>query len=280
MNPYRLQASAIGLGRWLLLGVALFWSVFPILFMILGSFKEPQDLWAYPPRLISPVTFENYLEIGRFNPTFFAHLWNSVQVTVIGVLVTLLTALAAAYVFARMRAGWLRVPAFFIITIRMFPPIIVIIPLFPLMSALGLLDTLTPLVIAGAAFSVSIATLLLKSFIDDIPIELEEAAVIDGCSRAQAFFHITLPLIAPGLGAVVVFVAVGLWNEYLFPLVFTSSQARTAPVTIAIAISNVEGVRWGMLLAMSTLHLLPMVALVMLVHKQLMHGMTMGAVKG
>jgi multiple sugar transport system permease protein len=216
----------------------------------------------------------------RFNPTYVGDIWNSIQVTFWGVLLTLLAALGAAFVFSRMRLGWLRVPAFFIIAIRMFPPIVVIIPLFPLMNALGLLDTLTPLVIAGAAFGVSIATLLLKAFIDDIPVDLEEAALIDGCTKFQAFYRITLPLIAPGIAAVVVFTAVGLWNEYLFPLVFTSSSARTAPVTIAVSINNVEGIRWGMLLAMSTVHLLPMLILVMLVHKRLVRGMTMGAVKG
>ncbi len=280
MRAYPMRSGFDALVRWGLLGIILVWTTFPIIYMVLGSFKPPADVWAYPPQLLGTMTTQNYAEIMRFNPTFFANMLNSVLVTLYGVILTLLAALGAAFVFARMRVGWLRLPAFFLIAIRMFPPIVVIIPLFPLMSALGLLDTLTPLVLAGAAFGVSIATLLLKAFIDDIPVELEEAALIDGCTKFQAFYRITLPLIAPGLGAVVVFTAVGLWNEYLFPLVFTSSEARTAPVTIAVAINNVEGVRWGMLLAMSTIHLLPMVVLVMLVHKQLIRGMTMGAVKG
>lgn len=267
--------------KWVLLTVVVFWSAFPIFYMVLGSFRPPAEVWAYPPRIFGgELTLRNYQEIFSYNPTFVANMWNSVQVTVYGVIVTLLAALAAAFVFSRIRLGWLRLPAFMLITIRMFPPIVVIIPLFPLMNALGLLDTLTPLVIAGAAFGVSIATLLLKAFIDDVPVELEEAALIDGCTKFQAFYKVTLPLIAPGLAAVVVFIAVGMWNEYLFPLVFTSSEARTAPVIIAVAINNVEGVRWGMLLAMSTIHLVPMVVLVMLVHKQLVQGMTMGAVKG
>lgn len=280
MDIWKLRILGGSIIKWILLAIVVFWSAFPIVYMVLGSFRPPAEVWAYPPRIIGPMTLQNYQEIVGYNPTFFVNMWNSVQVTVLGVILTLLCALGAAFVFSRMKLGWLRVPAFLLITIRMFPPIVVIIPLFPLMSALGLLDTLTPLVIAGAAFGVSIATLLLKAFIDDIPVELEEAALIDGCTKWQAFYKVTLPLIAPGLAAVVVFISVGLWNEYLFPLVFTSSEARTAPVTIAVAINNVEGVRWGMLLAMSTIHLLPMVVLVMLVHKQLVRGMTMGAVKG
>ena len=280
MMSFPLRASAGAITKWGLLAVIIVWSAFPIFYMVLGSFKPPSEIWAYPPQIFGAVTMENYAEILRFNPTFVDNMWNSLQVTVYGVLLTLLSALGAAFVFSRIRLGWLRLPAFFIITIRMFPPIVVIIPLFPLMNSLGLLDTLTPLVIAGAAFGVSIATLLLKAFIDDIPVELAEAALIDGCTKFQAFYRITLPLIAPGIAAVVVFTSVGLWNEYLFPLVFTSSAARTAPVTIAVAINNVEGVRWGMLLAMSTVHLVPMLVLVMLVHKRLVLGMTMGAVKG
>jgi multiple sugar transport system permease protein len=283
MSGVTTQLSRYILGpafKWLLLLAVVFWSAFPIFYMVLGSFHLPADIWAYPPKILAPLSLQSYQQVATDNPTFFADMWNSVLSTVLGAIVTLLVALGAAFVFSRMKMGWLRLPALLLITIRMFPPIVVIIPLFPVMNALGLLDTLAPLVFAGAAFGVSIATLLLKAFIDDIPPELEEAALIDGCTRFQAFYRVTLPLIAPGLAAVVVFISVGLWNEYLLPLVFTSSNARTAPVTIAIAINNIEGVQWGMLLAMSTIHLIPMLVLVMLMHKRLVQGMTMGAVKG
>lgn len=269
-----------GATKWVLLAAIVLWAAFPILFMVASSFKPAAEIWAYPPRLLGSVTLNNYAEIPRLAPTFFRDLWNSALVTAFGVVLTLLIALCAAFVFSRMKMGWLRVPALLLITVRMFPPIIVIIPLFPLLMTLGLLDTLTPLVLAGTAFGISIATLLLKAFIDDVPAELEEAALIDGCNKFQAFCMITLPLIAPGLAAVVVFIAVGLWNEYLFALVFTSTEARTAPVTIAVAMGNIDGVRWGMLLAMSTIQLLPILALVMLVHRNLVQMNMGGAVKG
>ncbi|RYE08076.1 MAG: carbohydrate ABC transporter permease [Hyphomicrobiales bacterium] len=281
MTAYQFRQFGIGAVKWMLLGLVLLWAAFPIIFMVMSSFKPAAEIWAYPPGLWgSHFTFGNYEEIGRYSPTYFRDLGNSLQVTVGGVVLTLLTSIGAAFVFSRIRTGWLKLPGLLIIVIRMFPPIVVVIPLFPLMSALGLLDTVTPLVLAGTAFSVSIATMLLKAFIDDIPIELEQAAMIDGCNQFQAFIRITLPLIAPGIAAVVVFVAVGLWNEYLFALIFTSTEARTAPVTIAIAVSNPDGARWGQLLAMSTIHLVPVVILVMAVHRQLVQGMTTGAVKG
>jgi len=266
--------------RWILLGLALLWAAFPILFMIRGSLKPPAEIWDYPPSLGGTFTLVSYQEVFANQPQFLMNMVNSLLSTLLGVVATIVIAFAAAYVFSRLRSGWLRLPAMFILTIRMFPPIVVIIPLYPVLNAIGLLDTLAPLVIAGTAFAVCIATLLLKAFIDDIPIELEEAAMIDGCTRFQAFCRITVPLVAPGVAAVVVFVAIAMWNEYLFPLVFTSTNARTAPVAIAIAINNTEGVRWGALLAVSTLHLLPMLILVMLLHKRLVQGMTMGAIKG
>ena len=267
--------------KWFLLAIVLLWAAFPIVFMFLSSFKRPSEIWAYPPTLWGSVmSLTNYEQITQYSPNYFRSLWNSVQVTVVGVILTILVSTAAAFVFSRIRTGWLKLPGLLIIVIRMFPPIVVIIPLFPLMSAFGLLDTITPLVLAGTAFSVSIATMLLKAFIDDIPVDLEQAAMIDGCNQFQAFILITLPLIAPGIAAVVVFVAVGFWNEYLFALIFTSTDARTAPVAIAIAISDPDGARWGQLLAMSTIQLAPILLLVMLVHKQLVQGMTTGAVKG
>ncbi|MBN9498661.1 MAG: carbohydrate ABC transporter permease [Alphaproteobacteria bacterium] len=263
-----------------LLGVAVLWSAFPIVFLIMGSFKPGAEIWAYPPSLAFEPTLASYRDLPTLAPMYLPNLWNSVVVTVVTTLATLALSVGAAFVFSRLRAGWLKGPALLVILVRMFPPIIVIIPLYPVFANLGLLDTLTPLVLAGIAFSVSISTLLLKTFIDDIPIELEEAAQIDGCGRVEAFVRVTLPLVTPAIGAIGLFVAITIWNDYLFPLVFTSTEARTAPVAIAVAINNPDGVKWGALLAMSTIHLAPMLALVMLLYRQLVTVMTVGAVKG
>jgi multiple sugar transport system permease protein len=276
----KLKSAIAVTARYVLLAISLIWACFPTLFMVTSSFKAPGDIWAYPPKFIAPFSFENYAQLPRYSPEFGNALLNSVATTLLGVLATLVIAIGAAYVFSRMRMGWLKVPAFVLITIRMFPPIVVIIPLFPIFSAMGLIDTLAPIVIVGVAFSVSIAVMLLKSFIDAIPPELEEAAMIDGCSRIGAFMRITLRLITPGLAAIVAFVGIAMWNEYLFPLVFTSQNARTAPVSIAIAMFNPDGVSWGMLLAMATIHLVPMVLLVLMLHGPLVKGLTVGAVKG
>ncbi|RUM08788.1 carbohydrate ABC transporter permease [Rhizobium chutanense] len=263
-----------------LLCVAVVWAFFPIVFMISSSFKPGELIWSYPPTLVAEPTVSNYQNIATLFPRFWRSLFNSFIVTVLTTVLTLVMAVAAAFVFSRLRQPWLKVPAFLMIFVRMFPSIIVVIPLYPVFNELGWLDTITPLVLCGAAFAVSMATLLIKTFVDDIPIELEEAAMMDGCSRVGAFTRITLPLLTPAIAAVSLVVAIGSWNEYLFPLVFTSNDARTAPVIIAIAMSNEDGVAWGGVMAMASIYLAPPLLLVLLLHKQITNVMTMGAVKG
>jgi multiple sugar transport system permease protein len=263
-----------------LMALTVLWAAFPIAFLVMGSFKPGTEIWAYPPSLFFEPSLASYRDLPALAPMYLGNLANSVAVTAIATLATLALSVGAAFAFSRLRAPWLKGPALLVILVRMFPPIIVIIPLYPTFAQLGLLDTLAPLVLAGIAFSVSITTLLLKTFIDDIPIELEEAAQIDGCGRVEAFLRVTLPLVLPAIGAIGLFVGITIWNDYLFPLVFTSTEARTAPVAIAIALNNPDGVKWGALLAMSTLHLAPMLILVLLLYRQLVTVMTVGAVKG
>ncbi len=263
-----------------LLCIAVVWAFFPILFMISSSFKPGNLIWSYPPRLIADPTIANYENIATLFPRFWKSFFNSVIVTVLTTALTLTMAISSAFVFSRLRQPWLKIPAFLMVFVRMFPGIVVVIPLYPVFNELGWLDTVTPLVLCGAAFAVSMATLLIKTFVDDIPVDLEEAAMIDGCSRVGAFTRITLPLLTPAIAAVSLVVAIGSWNEYLFPLVFTSSDARTAPVIIAIAMSNEDGVAWGGIMAMATAYLAPPLLLVLMLHKQITNVMTMGAVKG
>lgn len=268
------------IGVFVLLCIAVIWSIFPIVFMVSSSFKPSGLIWSYPPTLVAEPTVSNYQAISTLFPRFWSNLFNSIVVTLLTTSLTIVMAIAAAFAFSRLRQPWLKLPAFLMVFVRMFPSIIVIIPLFPVFNELGWLDTITPLVLCGAAFAVSLATLLIKTFVDDIPIELEEAAMIDGCSRLGAFTHITLPLLTPAIAAVSLVVAIGSWNEYLFPLVFTSNDARTAPVTIAIAMGNEDGVSWGAVMAMATLYMAPPLLLVLTLHKQLTNVMTVGAVKG
>ena len=149
-----------------------------------------------------------------------------------------------------------------------------------MVNALGLNDTHLILIILYATFFVSLGTLVMRTFIDQIPRELDEAASVDGASRSQIIRKIVLPLSAQGMIAVAVFVIVFAWNEFLFAFIFTATRAKTAPLVISEMIGAVEGVEWGVLFAASTVQLIPVLLFVVLAQKHLIAGLTAGATKG
>ena len=157
---------------------------------------------------------------------------------------------------------------------------IVTLPLFPVVNALALNDTHLVLILLYATFFVSLGTLLMRVFIDQIPRELDEAAVIDGASRLTLLRTVILPLAAPGMLAVAVFVVVFAWNEFLFAFIFTATEAKTAPFVLSEMISSVDGVDWGILFAASTIQLLPVLLFVLVMNRFLVAGLTAGATKG
>lgn len=270
----------IGVGRWVVLGIGILWSAFPIFMVITSSFKTHLDIFAVPPRFIFEPTLQNYALLLRDWPQFFDALLNSLIVTVGATLLTAITSLLAGYAYSRFHSRLLTLSAFFMILVRMLPPIVVTIPLFPAINALNLSDTHTILILLYAAFFVSIATWILKTFIDQIPRELEEAAEVEGASVWQRLIKVVLPLSVHGMVAACVFVVVFSWNEYVFALIFTSDRAKTAPLVLAEISGALEGVQWGILFAAATIQLVPILIFVLLVQKFIVTGLTAGAVKG
>ena len=166
------------------------------------------------------------------------------------------------------------------IFIRLIPPIVITLPLFPAVNVLGLNDTHVVLIVLYATFFVSLGTLVMRTFIDQIPREVDEAAFIDGATRGQILRRLIFPLSAQGMVAVAVFVIVYAWNEFLFAFMFTTTRAKTAPLVISEMIGAAEGVEWGVLFAASTVQLLPVLLFVVLAQKHLVAGLTAGATKG
>jgi len=170
--------------------------------------------------------------------------------------------------------------AVFLVLVRLLPPIVVTLPLFPIVNWLRLNDTHLVLIILYATFFVSLGTLLMRTFIEQIPSELDEAAVVDGAGRWTILRRVIMPLSAQGMVAVAVFVIVYAWNEFLFAFIFTSTRAKTAPLVIAEMIGSFDGVDWGVLFAASTVQLLPILLFVIFMQRSLVAGLTSGAIKG
>lgn len=273
-GPVSLVARGIGFV------LVVVWSALPILLVVLASIRPAAEIFTFPPRFLFVPTFENYARLVANWPDFFAALKNSLIVTIGATVLTIVATTLSGFVYARYRSSVLAGSAFFMIFIRMLPPIVITLPLFPIVNRLGLNDTHLVLIILYATFFVSMNTWIMKAFIDQIPRELDESAVIDGANTLRILWHVVLPLAAPGMIAASTFVLVFSWNEFLFAFIFTTTEAKTAPLILSEMLGALDGVEWGVLFAAATLQLLPVLAFVMLVQKAVIAGMTAGSVKG
>lgn len=275
----RKRSPSLQVLRWALIALAMAWSAIPILLVVLSSFKEASQIFEVPFTLIFRPTLENYRTLWTARPEFFRALGSSAIVTLGAVLTAICASTLAGYVYARYRNRLLSGTAFGMLAARMLPPIIITVPLFPILNVLRMNDTHLLLVLLYAAFYVSLGTWIMRSFVAQLPIELEEAAAVDGAGLIAILGRVVLPLVVPGIITVAIFVVVFAWNEYVFALIFTTRDARTAPVVIGEMLGTVEGVQWGVIFAAATVQLLPVVTLVIALQRYLVSGLTAGAVK-
>ena len=260
--------------------VALAFAVVPLLWMVLTSVKTNREITQDTSLIPQSLTTANYVSLfsGR---EFAAYLTNSIIVTFVSVAVALILGTQAAYVLARfrLRGGVQRYVGFSLLMVRLLPPIVIIIPIFLVAQGVGLLNTRLSLIVVYAAFNVTIVVWMMESFFREIPVDLEEAAMVDGDTRFTAFRRIVLPLAAPGLVATGIFAAITTYNEFLFALVLTSTPAaETMPIGAATLIGRIN-VDWGAMSAAGVVGALPIVIFSIFVQKHLVRGLTMGAVK-
>jgi multiple sugar transport system permease protein len=276
----RIERAVTCLGKYLAAAAILVWSLFPIAFIVVSSLKPGRDIFASPPRFLFEPTFIHYTDLWAKWGIFFRALFNSLLITVGSTLLAVAASVAAGYIHSRYRGRFIAGSAFFLIVVRLIPPIVVTLPLFPVVNWLGLNDTHLVLVILYATFFVSLGTLLMSTFIDQVPGELDEAALIDGANRFKIVRRIIVPLVAPGILAVAVFVVVFAWNEFLFAFIFVATKAKTAPLVISEMMGSIDGVDWGILFAAATVQLVPVLLFVVLMRRYLVAGLTAGATKG
>lgn len=260
--------------------VFLLWSLAPVLFIVVSSFKSGLEIFAYPPRLLFTPTLENYVSLWHNWPAFFTTMGNSLIVAGGATVLAAAVSFLAGYGYSRFRGRLLALSVLYMIAIRLLPPIVVTLPLFPVVDLLGLSDTHAVLILLYAAFWVSLFTMIMKTAMDEVPMELDEAATVDGAGPLRTLWHVILPLAVQGTLAGALFVFVFAWNEYLFALIFTTDNAKTAPLIISEVMDAIYGTDWGVLFAGVTVQILPVVLLVGLAQRLLVSGLTAGSVKG
>lgn len=273
----RLTKRASGpLRKMLLWGFAV-WCLFPIYWLLLTSLKKPIDVTARPPKFVFPPFLQNYADVLH-DPSVWGFFRASTTVALGSTIVVLLIGIPTAYVLARYRFRGNADFGFWILTTRVTPPVAVLIPFFVMYVKTGLLDTSLGLIIAHVAMNLSIVVWLMKGFFEDLPPEFEEAAFMDGASYFQAFYQICLPVAMPGIAAAGIFAFMFSWNEFLFSLVLADSNVRTVPVGL-YGFVGYQQIQWGSLSAAAILMLGPVLAFVALFQRQLIRGLTMGAIK-
>lgn len=259
------------------LAVLLAFALVPIAWLILTSFKTRLQVFESPPPIIFTPTFSSWEKLLEAGPLREA-LFNSVAVSVLTTLVTLAVGGFAAYGFSRFKFRGAGTLLFIILAARLLPPINSVVVLYLVFNRLHLVDTILGLVILYSALLVPIAVWLLRNAFDAVPVELEEAAMIDGCGRMKALWQITLPLAAPGLAVTGMLMFIFSWNEFLFAYLFTSTDAVTIPVILAKAVGE-YGVDWADLTAQAALLLVPVLLITLLAQRKLLSGLSGGALK-
>ncbi len=311
MSSYSITEPSVRL-KWIACVLVVLYALItlvPLLWIIATGFKSSSDAIAYPPKVVFEPTLEGYVNLFTLQnragaeqlaanpPTtwyeqivhdkgmvisgpsrFGERFMNSVIIGFGSTFLSVFLGTLAAYAFSRYRIPLKDDLMFFILSTRMMPPIAVAIPIFLMFRAAGLSDTHAGMILLYTAVNLSLAVWLLKGFIDEIPREYEEAALIDGYTRFQAFVKVVLPQAATGIASTAIFCLIFAWNEYAFAVLLTSGTAQTAPPFIPTII-GVGGRDWPAVAAGATLFLVPVMVFTILLRKHLLRGITFGAVR-
>jgi multiple sugar transport system permease protein len=261
---------------------------FPVLWIILTAFKTYNDALAVPAKFLFTPTLENFFGVfsrayssgGQAVNTGFALFFgNSILCAGLSVAFAIVIGTLAAYGFSRFPLKGNDTYLFIILSTRMLPPIVVIIPIFLMFRVTGLSGTYGGIILLYTAFNLPFAVWMMKSFFDELSPDVEDAARLDGSSGFRVFLKICLPQVRAGLAATAVFGLILTWNEFLFALLLTGVETRTVPVAMAQTIGGDIGVRWGLLAAIETLFLIPVAVVTFALQHHLLRGVTFGTIK-
>jgi multiple sugar transport system permease protein len=251
---------------------------FPSVWLILTSFKSRIDIFSIPPKFIFKPSLENYLYTFQ-RGHFFQTLLNSAFISFASVLLAMVLTIFAAYAVSRMPFKGSNFVMFLILSFRMMPAAVVVIPMFLLYRMLKLVNTYQGMILLYTAFSVPFSMWMIKSFIDEVPRHLDDAALSDGASVPRTIFSVVLPQLGPALVSVLLFNLIFVWNEFLFAYILTGIETRTIPAQIAVGIYTDKGVDWEYVTSLSTVFVSPILVIIFWLQKYLIRGLTFGTVK-
>ncbi len=280
MNALRQSSPLAVTGKYLALAFYVAFALFPLYWLAKIAVTPDKLIFSEGTALIpSKFTFENFQTV-LLQTDFVAYFRNSLIVSIGTAAITTVIAAAAGYAFSRFDFRGKRLIIALMLITQMFPLLMIIAPIYKIVATLGLLNSLTSLIIVYTAFNIPFATFLMQSFFDGIPKDLEDAGMIDGCTRFEALRKIVLPLTLPGLGATLGFIFTAAWSELLFALMLiNSNDAMTFPVGLLTFVSKFS-VDWGQMMAAGVLALVPSCLFFIFIQRYLVQGLTTGAVKG
>jgi multiple sugar transport system permease protein len=262
----------------IVLGLILLFFLAPLLWLVSTSFKNFRDAFALPPKIFFIPTLENYQAVFN-NGDFGLYIFNSIIIAFGSTLICMILGVPGAYALACFEFPRKNDASFFILSTRIAPPIMSIMPLYIIFNHLHLVGSRVPLMIMYILMNLPLVIWIMPVYFRDIPVELKEAAKIDGCSEFQAFMKVMIPVARGGIAATGILCIIQAWNEFLFALILSGRNSQTLPVAVT-SFMTFQGTEWGPLSAAGTIIMIPMIIFGIMIQKNFVKGMTMGAVKG
>ncbi len=274
-KPSRLEQILLNLAVIL---VILFFML-PMFWLVTTAFKFGREAFSIPPKWIFfEFTLKNFQEVWQHS-NVLRFLMNSIIISTGATLLSLLLGVPAGYAVARTQSRLLGMSSYFFLVLLMIPPIAMLIPFYLIMRDIQLLGSYAAVIIIDTIFDASFVVWMMRSYFKDVPQEMEEASLIDGASRLQAFYRIALPLSVPGIMASALYCIIFSWNDFLFALMLTSPKTKTMPLGILASFSASE-INWGIMAAMSVFAIIPAIIIALFLNRHFVQGLTAGAAKG
>jgi ABC-type glycerol-3-phosphate transport system permease component len=268
-----------GIGFWIVLLLVLIFFMAPLIWLVSTSFKNYIDAFAMPPKLIFTPTLENYIKV--FNKAnFFNNMRNSIISAVVPTVIAILVGVPCSYAIAMLLdKKEAKNLSFFFLSARIAPPIMTLLPLYIIYSKIGLLGSRWSIIVMYTLMCIPIVVWLMPVYFRELPGELREAALVDGCSEFRVFWNIILPLVRSSIAATAIYCITITWNEFLIALILSNKSSQTLPVTIT-SFMTFQGTEWGPMTAAGSIIMIPMLIFGFVIQKSFAKGLSSGAVKG